>query len=146
MSKWQTLANLSVPQKGNTEKQTDLVMAGETIEMTDAEAERINRRHRVPVLRPAKDQNLQMPGYVGRQGIVGRALYNTPPSAAASGMRGVPARPDPDGSSAIGTLILDEVLEPAGTFSGQRRSPEMNEPQPGTEESAALDLPPRRRG
>jgi hypothetical protein len=139
MSKWQALNNISVPQKG-PDKQTDLVFKGETVEMRDDDAEAINRRHRVPVLRKASEAKEPLPV------ITGRMLYNDRPRADTFAVGGVPARPDPEGSSQL-IVQQSEVLERVGALAGSRVShtPESNEPSPGSQErlSDAIDLPPR---
>lgn len=140
MSKWQALNNISIPQKG-PDKQTDLVFAGETFEYPDAEAEAINRRHRVPVLRKASEAKEPLPV------LTGRMLYNQPGRADSFAVGGVPARPDPEGSSQL-IVQQSEVLERVGALAGSRVShaPESNEPQLGSEQgrlSDAIDLPPR---
>lgn len=138
MSKWQAMNNISIPQKG-PDKQTDLVFAGETFEYPDADAEAINRRHRVPVLRKAAQAGEPMPR------LTGRMLYNDRPRAETFAVGGVPARPDPDGSSEL-IVSQPEILERVGALQGARanRAPEANDPHPRSELSDAIDIPPTR--
>lgn len=126
------LANLSVPRPALAgqpdEKQVDLVMAGETVSLTDAQAEKF-LHFRVwkgaperPLIRLAREQGgAPVPQMLPRN-LSGRMMG--PPQG---------ARPDPAGSS----VLLEQ------------RVPESQEPQPGSEnageqiEQDALDIAPR---
>jgi hypothetical protein len=113
------LIPLSVPRRGDPEKNTDLVMPGETVHLTEAEAEQF-RRHgvkdgrRIAVIRPATGP-----------GSTGETLQRVPPKAVSGRLHAPPppqpgtdfARPDPPGSSAL----------------EYREVPEDNEPAPGSE-------------
>lgn len=109
------LVNLSVPRRGDPEKNTDLVPAGETVHLTDEEAAQYLRHggrdgRQIAVIRPAtgpKSSNLK-PQRVPPRAVSGR--LTAPPAD---------ARPDPAGSSAI------QVAQPL--------IPESAEPVPGTE-------------
>jgi hypothetical protein len=132
LTPYQALANLSVPrpkQAGQPDdKQVDLVMAGETVSLTDEQAEKF-LHFRVwrgaperPLIRRASDQNAPLPHMLPRA-LSGRMMG--PPQG---------ARPDPEGSS----VLLEQ------------RVPETQEPQPGSEEGSgedpqqdALDIAPR---
>lgn len=123
---YQALVNLSVPRRGDPEKLTDLVRPGETVYMTKDEADKINRRHPRPVLRPAKEATEPLPQIHPRE-MSGR-IFAPPVPAPESDA----ARPDPPGSS---HLVEREV-----------RIPEAGEPQVGSENLSAaqvMDIPPR---
>lgn len=151
MPKFQALTNLSIPQSfsgsdpANT-RQTDLVRPGEIVELTEQQAQAIQRNHRVPVIRPAKEQNDPVPPYVTQRGITGRALFNGTPRAEQFG-----ARPDPAGST---QLLVPAAAQPVAQGAGEPGSqaffqPEANDPRPGDEQVTpdAIDIPPRvRRG
>lgn len=122
MTSYQALINLSVPRRGDKDKQCDLVMAGETVELDDEIALQFLRHddrsgRQVEVIRRAGG------------GDVPRVL----PRMVSGRLTGPPqgVRPDPEGSSRV------QVLE----------IPEANEPQPDTETRAAedaVDIPPSR--
>jgi hypothetical protein len=124
MAKYQALTNLSIPMPvAGEEKRTFLVPRGETVELTAEQAENLQRNHRVPVIRPAKEGSKPMPVLTGRS-LSGRLMV--PVQKPPPGWTG--ARPDPAGSS--------QIIE--------RQVPEMGDPQAGSESSDgdALDLPP----
>lgn len=115
--------NISMPRKGDAEKQTDLIPAGDTFEAEEARV--VNLLHPKvgpPRIRRIEEQNQDMPRILPRD--VSNLGQLTPPAG---------ARPDPAGSSTV------QVLE---------RIPELAEPAPGGEtatvEAEAMDLPPRR--
>jgi hypothetical protein len=132
MSLYQAVVNLSVPRKGDPGKETDLVIAGETVELDDETAALfLPPKRAVPMIRTAKESGEVLPRIVPRQ-LSG--IRVNPRTGLLVGMPGPPegARPDPAGSSAV------QVMEP----------PEANEPQPGTEtgpDQDAVDIPPRNR-
>jgi hypothetical protein len=123
-TKYQALINLSVPRKGDPQKQVDLVMAGETVELDDDVAQQFLRHdpragRQVEVIRKVTGAAGEMP--------------RVPPRAVSGRLAGPPqgARPDPKGSSQI------QMIE---------TMPEAHEPQPGTEnftEVDAEDIAPR---
>lgn len=123
MAKYQTLVNLSRPQKGADGKytgQNDLVLRGETLDLTDDEAAALNanqrRVHGHDVLRKATQAGKPMPSMTGRV-LTGRPM--TP---------GADTRPDPKGSTAV--LVRQET-------------PEASDPQVGDlDNESAMDLPP----
>jgi hypothetical protein len=131
MSVYQALANLSVPRKGDPGRETDLVLAGETIDLDDDVAALFLRPRRDPeVIRPAKQASEPMPRLLGRH-LSGVAINHR--TGKRIGFPGPPegARPDPAGSSALQVLI-----------------PEAAEPQPDSEARPpedAQDIPPRGR-
>jgi hypothetical protein len=132
MTLYQAITNLSVPRKGDPGKETDLVMAGETVELDDDVAALFLRPKRDPeVIRPAKASGDPLPRLLPRS-LSGVAINHR--TGRRVGMPGPPqgARPDPPGSSAV------QVMEP----------PEANEPQLDSETKPpedAMDLPPRTR-
>jgi len=131
MSLYQAITNLSVPRKGDPGKETDLVFAGETIELDDDVAALFLRPKRDPeVIRPAKASGEVLPRLLPRQ-LSGVAINHR--TGKHIGVPGPPAdaRPDPAGSSSVQVLV-----------------PEANEPQPDSERGPlgeAEDIPPRSR-
>jgi hypothetical protein len=134
MSAYQAIVNLSVPRVGDPNRETDLVMAGETIDLTDDQAAAfLPPRKAFPMIRSVKDSGEPLPAVHPRR-LSGISINQR--TGKRIGMPGPPegARPDPPGSSVV------TVLEP----------PEANEPQPGSEdappppEQDAVDIPPRR--
>jgi hypothetical protein len=135
MSLYQAVVNLSVPRKGDANKECDLVMAGETVELDDDTADLFRPpRRAMAMIRPAKESGDPLPRVHPKQ-LFGIAV--NPRTGQVIGRPGPPqgARPDPPGSSTV------QVLEP----------PEANEPAPGDEtagqgvpaEVDAEDIPPR---
>jgi hypothetical protein len=130
-SPYQALVNLSVPRRGDPEKQVDLVRPGETIYLTDEEARGFMARggRQVDCIRKL-------------DGPAGNTMPKVNPRQLSGRVLGPPAdaRPDPAGSSTI------QVRETA--------LPEENEPKPGSEntpapppfEVDAIDIPPRPKG
>jgi len=131
MSKYQALANLSQPRPGDPNKETDLIEAGETVELTDEQAAKwLPPLRDPPLIRPARESGDPLPGMLPKS-LFGVAI--NPRTGKRIGRPGPPegARPDPAGSSQV------QVMEP----------PEASEPQPGDESvpaDDAVDLPPRR--
>jgi hypothetical protein len=130
MSSYQALVNLSHPRKGDPGRETDLIAAGETVELTDDEAALyLPPRREPPVIRPAKESGTPMPRLLPRS-LSGVAI--NPRTGKRIGSPGPPqgARPDPPDSSAVQVLV-----------------PEAAEPQPDDEsrppDEDAVDIPPR---
>jgi hypothetical protein len=135
-SRYQALTNISVPQRsqgGVLTGQNDLVLAGETVELTEDEARnlmavggRTGRQH--PAVRPAAQSSDPLPALLPRQlsGIVRRPVMPAADSSA--------PRPDPPGSSQV-IIATPEGSEPVAG----------SEELPGQEPQGALDLPPRSR-
>jgi hypothetical protein len=126
MTAYQAITNLSVPRKGDPNKETDLVLTGETIDLADDVAALFLPPLRVPpVIRLAKESGEPLPrlhprllsGVAINQRTGKRIGYPGPPQG---------ARPDPEGSSQI------QVVEP----------PEAHEPVPGSETAGGQDTPP----
>jgi hypothetical protein len=132
MAVYQAIVNLSHPRRGDPGKETDLIGAGETVDLTDEEAAMyLPPRRNPPVIRPAKDATGPMVRLLPRQ-LSGVAINLR--TGKRIGVPGPPAdaRPDPEGSSAVQVLI-----------------PEAAEPQPDDEtrpaDTDAVDIPPRAR-
>jgi hypothetical protein len=131
MSVYQAVVNLSIPRKGDPGRETDLVMAGETIDLDDDTAALFLKPRRDPeVIRPAKESHDPLPRLLPRHLS---AVAINPRTGKRIGNPGPPqgARPDPQGSSAVQVLI-----------------PEAAEPQPDDEARPpedAQDIPPRAR-
>ena len=106
---WEALTNLSIG-RGATDKErmADIVHKGETVALTEEQAHGFLHRHRVPVIRPAKDQNEPAPD------ITARALFGPQPTAQQFGVRA-----DPPGASRV--IVNDP--DHAG------KAPEANDPK-----------------
>ena len=122
MPRWQALMNISLPRKGDAEKQTDLITPGETFEAEESRVQQLlHPKTGPPRIRRIEEQGQDRPLILPR--MVSGPQFGPPPDA----------RPDPAGSSAV------QVLE---------KIPEMTEPQPDSEQRPdqdAVDLPPRAR-
>lgn len=109
---FEALTNLSIsrtitdPKSG--EKMADIVHKGETVVLDEDTARGFLTRHRVPVIRPAKDQDSPATA------IRARDLFGERPRAEQFG-----ARPDPPGASRV------EVTDPADP----RNAPEATDPK-----------------
>jgi hypothetical protein len=121
MPRWQALMNISLPRKGDVDKQTDLIPPGDTFEADEARVQNLlNPKFGPPRIRRIEDQKLEMPNILPR--MVSNRQFGPPAGA----------RPDPVQSSAV------QVLE---------KIPELTEPQPDSEQKPveeAVDIPPRR--
>lgn len=117
---YEALTNLSVGRTTGPgeEKAADIVRRGETVHLTDEQAARFldRRRHRVPVIRPASQQNDPAPE------ILGRDLFGDRPKAQQLG-----ARPDPAGSTTV-RVIEDADPDAPGDPADPRNAPEANDP------------------
>ena len=132
MALYQAITNLSVPRKGDPGKETDLVAAGETVELDDDVAALFMQPLRdPPVIRAAKESADPLPRLLPRQ-LSGVAINQR--TGKRVGYPGPPAdaRPDPEGSSSVQVLI-----------------PEANEPELDSETKPppedAVDIAPRGR-
>jgi hypothetical protein len=116
---WEALTNLSigrVSKDSRGERMADVVHKGEIVHLTDEEAHGFLRRHRVPVIRPASEQNTPAPR------VLARDLFGARPPASAFG-----AREDPPGSSRV---IEHPEAEPAvADPADPRNHPEATDPQ-----------------
>jgi hypothetical protein len=130
---YQALIALSLPRRGDAGRQTDLVMPGEVVHLTDEEAAAFNRHgpkdgRQVEVLRKLDGPAGNTVPRVAPRAVSGRVLQPPPPPPGSDS-----PRPDPPGSSAV--QYAEGVI------------PEAAEPLPGTENAEradAVDLPPRR--
>jgi hypothetical protein len=136
------LINLSVPRRGDKERATDLVYAGDTVYLTAEEAASFNRHgnrdgRQVDVVRKLSgpDGSRGELPKIPPRAVSGRIFRPVPPPPGSDA-----PRPDPEGSSAI--QVYDEAP-----------IPERDQPQPDPSEMAdhlkseplpdAVDLPPR---
>jgi hypothetical protein len=112
---WEALTNLSIGRTARDrggEKQADIVHRGETVQLTEEQSQGFLHRHRIPVIRPASQQNEAAPA------VKARDLFGQRAPAAAFG-----AREDPPGSSAV--TVNEDVPDPADP----RNAPEAQDPQ-----------------
>ena len=137
------LVNLSVPRRGDPERHCDLVMAGETLHLTEEEARQFNRHglrdgRQVEVVRKLSgpDGTHEPAPAIPPRAVSGRIFRPAVPPRGSD-----QARPDPEGSSQI--QYFDDAPVP-----------ERQQPQPDPAHAAdmlteqpvdALDLPPRNR-
>jgi hypothetical protein len=122
VARWQALMHISLPRKGDVEKQTDLIGPGETFEADETRVQNLlHPKFGPPRIRKIEEQGQEMPRILPRQ--LSNRQFGPPAGA----------RDDPDGSSSV------QVLE---------RVPELTEPQPDSEgrvPEEAVDIPPRGR-
>ena len=123
MPRWQALMNISLPRKGDAEKQTDLIPTGDTFEAEEVRVTNLlHPKFGPPRIRRIEEQGQEMPRILPR--MLSNRLAGPGPDA----------RPDPSGSSR--TQVLEHV-------------PELTEPMPDSEERPAaqdaIDIPPRSR-
>jgi len=116
--------NVSLPRKGDAEKQTDLIPRGEVFEADENRVQNLlHPKFGPPRIRKVEERGQEMPIILPRH--VSNQLRAPE----------LGARPDPAGSSSV------QVLE---------KIPELTEPQPESEqhpaetETEAVDIPPRR--
>jgi hypothetical protein len=112
---YEAICNLSVGRTGSdSEKAADIVHAGETVHLTDEQAARFldPKRHRVPVIRKASQQNDPAPR------VLASDLFGDRPKAQQFG-----ARPDPEGASQV-HVNEDAPADPADP----RKAPEASDP------------------
>jgi hypothetical protein len=138
------LVNLSVPRRGDKDRQCDLVMAGETVYLTDEEARQFNRHghqdgRQVEVVR-------KLSGPDGSRAEVQRVLPRAvsgrlfrPP---VPGSGDVAPRPDPPESSRIQVIEDGNAPEAGGAMAADPS--EMADNLSSAPAADALDLPPRR--
>ena len=109
---WTALANLSIGRSADKEKQADIVHKGETVTLTDEQAEGFLHNHRRPVIRALDEKSDPDPD------LKARDLFGQRPPAEAFG-----ARPDPPGASTV--TVNPEIKDPADP----RNAPEANDPK-----------------
>jgi hypothetical protein len=137
------LINLSVPRRGDKDRQSDLVLAGETLYLTDEEARNFNRHgnrdgRRIEVVRKVSGPDgthEELPRALPRH--VSGPLFRpaTPPPGSEM------ARPDPEGSSVVKVLDDGGAPETGGAMTAEPS--EMADVLRETPQDA-VDLPPRR--
>jgi hypothetical protein len=124
--KWyRALAHLSISRPAASDPKgmpmADLIPKGEKVQLDEETAQRFLTGHRVPVIRPAEDDESSDPQ------LKARDLFGERAPAQAFG-----ARPDPPGSSTV--TINPEVADP----SDPRNAPEAHDPQPDASVDPAL--------
>jgi hypothetical protein len=140
---YEALVNLSVPRRGDKDRQTDLVMAGETVYLTDEEARAFNRRgsrdgRQVEVVRKLSGPDGSrepLPRILPRH-VSGRLFRPQAPPPGSDA-----PRPDPEGSSRVQVLEDGNAPEAAGAMTPEPSEMADNLRSAGPD---ALDLPPRR--
>jgi hypothetical protein len=142
---YEALICLSVPRRGDTKnRQTDLVLAGETVYLTEEEAQQFERHgtrdgRMVPVIRKlsgADGSREPLPRLLPRH-VSGRLFRpQTPPPGSDA------PRPDPEGSSRVQVLDDGRAPETAGAMSAEPA--EMADHLRDTAVADAVDLPPAR--
>ena len=142
---YEALIPLSVPRRGDSkDKQTDLVLAGDTVYLTDEEARQFERHgggdgRQVPVIRKlsgADGSREPLPRLLPRH-VSGR-LFRPPPPPPGSDA----PRPDPEGSSRVQVLEDGRAPETEGAMTAEPA--EMADHLRDTAVPDAVDLPPRR--
>lgn len=139
------LINLSVPRRGDKDRNSDLVMAGDTVYLTDEEARQFNRHgsrdgRQVEVVRKltGPDGSREPVQRIPPRAVSGR-LFRPPPPPPGSEL----ARPDPEGSSRVQVIEDGNAPETAGAMSAEPS--EMADHLRDTAVPDAVDLPPRGR-
>jgi hypothetical protein len=139
---YEALIALSVPRRGDKDRATDLVFAGETVYLTDEEARAFERHgqrdgRQVPVIRKLSGPDGSrepLPRLLPRH-VSGRLFRPPPPPPGTDG-----PRPDPEGSSRIQVLDDGRAPETAGAMSAEPS--EMADQLRETAPVDAVDLPP----
>lgn len=142
---YEALINLSVPRRGDKDHATDLVMAGETVYLTEEEARAFNRHgvrdgRQVDVVRKLSGPDgsrEEAPRLLPRH-VSGRLFRPTTPPPGSDA-----PRPDPEGSSRI--QYLDDGRAPEGAEPARPDAAEMADHLREAATADALDLPPRNR-
>jgi len=145
---YEALACLSVPRRGDKDRQTDLVYPGETVYLTEEEARKFERRdpgrdgRAVPVIRKlsgADGSREPLPRLLPRQlsGRLFRPMMPPPGSDA--------ARPDPAESSRVQVIDDGRAPEAGGAMSADPQEMAGQFSEPAAPPADAVDLPPRHR-
>jgi hypothetical protein len=138
------LINLSVPRRGDKDHQSDLVYAGETVYLTEEEANRFNRKgnrdgRQVDVVQKLSgpDGSHEEPARVPPRAVSGRLFQPATPQPGSDA-----PRPDPKGSSVIEYVDYGNAPEASGAMTGDpsEMADHLREAAPD-----AVDLPPTRR-
>jgi hypothetical protein len=138
------LVNLSVPRRGDKDRQSDLVEAGGTVYLTDEEARSFNRHsqrdgRQIDVVRKVSGPGgtrEELPRVLPRH-VSGR-LFRPPPPPPGTEF----ARPDPEGSSHV--QVLDDGRAPETEGAMTADPAEMADQLRSAAAPDALDLPPAR--
>jgi hypothetical protein len=142
---YEALANLSVPRRGDADRQSDLVFKGETVYLTDEEARRFNRRD------PGRDGRMtevvrKLSGPDGSREPAPRLLPRHLSGRLFRPMQPPPGsdapRPDPPESSAVVPYDDGRAPETAGAMAPEPSEMDAHLTAPAGPD--ALDLPPRR--
>ena len=142
---YEALTCLSVPRRGDGDRQTDLVFKGETVYLTEDEARRFNRHD------PGRDGRVtevvrKLSGPDGSREPLPRLLPRHLSGRLFRPMAPPPGsdleRPDPPGSSEIQVLEDGRAPETSGSVAPQPS--EMDSHLTGPAAPDALDLPPSR--
>jgi hypothetical protein len=118
-SEYVALANLSIGRSAKDargERQADIVHRGETVTLTDEQANDFLTRHRIPVIRKKAES-----GDPAAR-ITARDLFGRQPGAQQFG-----ARPDPAGASKV--VINEDVPEQGADPEHARKAPEALDPE-----------------
>jgi hypothetical protein len=142
---YEALIALSVPRRGDSkDKQTDLVMPGETVHLTEEEARAFERHggndgRQVPVIRKLSgpDGSREPAPRLLPRHVSGR-LFRPPPPPPGSDA----PRPDPEGSSRVQVLEDGRAPEMEGAMTADPA--EMADRLRDAAVPDAVDLPPRR--
>jgi hypothetical protein len=141
----EALINLSVPRRGDVkDRQTDLVLAGETVYLTEDEARAFERHgardgRMVPVVRKLSGPDGSrepLPRLLPRH-VSGRLFRPAMPPPGSDA-----PRPDPEGSSRVQVLDDGRAPETAGAMTAEPS--EMADVLRESPPQDAVDLPPRR--
>lgn len=142
---YEALINLSVPRRGDfKDRQTDLVLAGETVYLTEEEARAFNRRgardgRQIDVVRKLSGpdgSHEPLPRVLPRH-VSGRLFrpQTPPPNSDAP-------RPDPEGSSRVDYYDDGRAPETSGSVAAEQQDMADQLRAPAAD---AVDLPPRNR-
>jgi hypothetical protein len=143
---YEALTCLSVPRRSDKDKQTDLVLKGETVYLTEEEARQFTRRDPgrdgrvVPVIRKLSGPDGSrepVPRLLPRQ-LSGRLFRPAMPPPGSDA-----ARPDPEGTSRI--QVIEDGGAPETDGAASPEPSEMAANLTGPAAPDALDLPPRGR-
>lgn len=140
---YEALINLAVPRRGDKDRNVDLVMAGETVYLTEEEARQFERHgardgRQVPVIRKLSGPDGSrepLPRLLPRH-VSGR-LFRPPPPPPGSDA----PRPDPPDSSHVS--VLDDGLAPEMSGAMAADPSEMAGHLSDAVAPDAMDLPPR---
>jgi len=142
---YEALTCLSVPRRADSDRQTDLVLKGETVYLTEDEARRFNRHD------PGRDGRMtevvrKLSGPDGSREPLPRLLPRHLSGRLFRPMTPAPGtdapRPDPEGSSAI--VPYDDGRAPESDGAMAPEPSEMADHLTAPAGPDALDLPPRR--